>query len=387
MDEYDGRQFVGIDLHRRRSVIVRQSESGEQLSAVRIVNDPVALGLQLEQAGSDPEVVLEATYGWYWAVDVLQACGARVHLAHPLGVKGFRYRRVKNDVRDAADLADLLRMGRLPEAWIAPPQTRELRELVRYRAKLVAIRSGLKAQIHAVLAKAGVLIAVSDLFGVTGRQRLAKVPLGAAYAQRIGSLLELIDILDSHEARFAAMIAERLDTHTGYHAIQQVPGIGPMLAAVFVAEIGDVHRFTDPAHLCSWAGLTPTHRESDTVVHRGHITKQGSKAVRWAAIEAVQRHPTTAKIAADKQRIEARRGKNIAKVAAARKLLTLVYYGLRDGHIRALDRTAGRREHSGPNPRAAAHLSDPRTIGVVVRLIDPACCYRTAPCPHSWAKG
>ena len=339
MDEYDGRQFVGIDLHRRRSVIVRQSESGEQLSAVRIVNDPVALGLQLEQAGSDPEVVLEATYGWYWAVDVLQACGAHVHLAHPLGVKGFRYRRAKNDVRDAADLADLLRMGRLPEAWIAPPQTRELRELVRYRAKLVAIRSGLKAQIHAVLAKAGVLIAASDLFGVTGRQRLAKVPLGAAYAQRIGSLLQLIDIFDSHEARFAAMIAEQLDTHTGYHAIQQVPGIGPVLAAVFVAEIGDVDRFTDPAHLCSWAGLTPTHRESDTVVHRGHITKQGSKAVRWAAIEAVQRHPTTAKIAADKHRIEARRGKNIAKVAAARKLLTLVYYGLRDGHIRALDRT------------------------------------------------
>ena len=145
MDEYDGRQFVGIDLHRQRSVIVRQSESGEQLSAVRIVNDPVALELQLEQAGADPEGVLEATYGWYWAVDVLQAGGARVHLAHPLGVKGFRYRRVKNDVRDAADLADLLRMGRLPEAWIAPPKTRELRELARYRAKLVATRSGLKA--------------------------------------------------------------------------------------------------------------------------------------------------------------------------------------------------------------------------------------------------
>ena len=269
MDEYDGRQFVGIDLHRQRSVIVRQSESGEQLSAVRIVNDPVALALQLEQAGSDPEVVLEATYGWYWAVDVLQDCGARVHLAHPLGVKGFRYRRVKNDVRDAGDLADLLRMGRLPEAWIAPPETRELRELVRYRAKLVAIRSGLKAQIHAVLAKAGVLIAVSDLFGVTGRQRLAKVPLGPAYAQRIRSLLELIDILDGHVARFAAMIAERLRAQRGYQAIQQLPGVGPVLAAVFVAEIGDVHRFAGPAQLCSWAGLTPTHRESDTVVVAG----------------------------------------------------------------------------------------------------------------------
>lgn len=88
---------------------------------------------------------------------MLQAHGASVHLAHPLGVKGFAYRRVKNDFRDAGDLADLLRMGRLPEAWIAPPEVRELRELVRYRAKLVAIRSGCKAQVHAVLAKAGLL--------------------------------------------------------------------------------------------------------------------------------------------------------------------------------------------------------------------------------------
>src|ERR1700752_2774596 len=160
MDEYDGRQFVGIDLHRRRSVMMRQSESGEQLSAVRIVNDPVTLQLELERAGTDPGGVLEATYGWYWAVDVLQAGGARVHLAHPLGVKGFRYRRVKNDVRDAGDLADLLLMGRLPEAWIAPPQRREVRDLVRYRPKLFAIRSGLKAQVHAVPAKAGVLITV-----------------------------------------------------------------------------------------------------------------------------------------------------------------------------------------------------------------------------------
>src|SRR5216110_386610 len=173
--EYDGQQIVGIDLHRRRSVIVRMDEAGNRLDTVRIDNDPMALAAQIGKAGEAPQVVLEATYGWYWAVDLLQDGGARVHLAHPLGVKGFAYRRVKNDVRDASDLADLLRMGRLPEAWIAPPGCRELRELVRHRAKLVAIRSGLKAQVHAVLAKAGVLIAVSDLFGVGGRKRLAKV--------------------------------------------------------------------------------------------------------------------------------------------------------------------------------------------------------------------
>ncbi|MBV9024070.1 MAG: transposase, partial [Streptomycetaceae bacterium] len=103
--DYAGRQYVGIDLHRRRSVIVRQTDQGELLESVRIDNDPVALALEIAKAGPDPEVVLEATYGWYWAVDVLQAAGASVHLAHPLGVKGFAYRRVKNDVRDAADLA------------------------------------------------------------------------------------------------------------------------------------------------------------------------------------------------------------------------------------------------------------------------------------------
>src|SRR5690349_13276057 len=149
MSEYDGRQFVGIDLHRRRSVIVRQTEAGEHLATARIVNGPAELMAEIGKAGTRPEVVLEATYGWYWAADVLADAGARVHLAHPLGIKGFAHRRVKNDVRDATDLADLLRLGRLPEAWIAPPAVRELRELVRHRAKLVALRSGLKASVHA----------------------------------------------------------------------------------------------------------------------------------------------------------------------------------------------------------------------------------------------
>ena len=158
MEAYAGQQFVGIDLHRRRSVLVRMTADGEQLERVRIVNDADRLAAVIDRAGEGPEVVLEATYGWYWAVDALRAQGAHVHLAHPLGVKAFEYRRVKNDERDAADLADLLRMGRLPEAWIAPPATRELRELVRHRAKLVGLRSHCKAEIHAVLAKCGVQV-------------------------------------------------------------------------------------------------------------------------------------------------------------------------------------------------------------------------------------
>jgi transposase len=329
-------EYVGIDLHRRRSVIVRKNAAGEVLEQVRIDNDPVALSLAIENAGPDPEVVLEATYGWYWAADVLQAAGARVHLAHPLGVKAFAYRRVKNDQRDAEDLADLLRMGRLPEAWIAPPAVRDLREVVRHRAKLVALRSGLKAQVHAVLAKEGITIGVSDLFGKRGLQQLDEAPLARAYRMRVVSLLELIDAFDYEIELFRSDIAARLRRDRGYRAIQAIPGVGPTFAAVFVAEIGDVTRFPGPAQLASWAGLTPRHRESDTTVHRGHITKQGSRLVRWAAIEAVQKLPVDSKLRTDRDRVAATRGRNIGKVAAARKLLGLVFYGLRDGHIRCL---------------------------------------------------
>jgi transposase len=346
MTEYAGQQFVGIDLHRRRSVIVRTTESGEVLEATQILNDVDRFNGVMERAGEGPEVVLEATYGWYWAVDALQAVGGQVHLAHPLGVKALEYRRVKNDVRDATDLADLLRMGRLPEAWIAPPATRELRELVRHRAKLVGLRSHCKAEVHAVLAKCGVQVLMSDLFGVDGNDLLDRVRLPGPYAARIQSLRRLIDDLDAEIDLFARLTRGRLAADPGYVAVQQLPGVGPILGAVFLAEVGDVSRFRSAAQVACWAGLTPKHHESDTHVHRGRITKQGSRLVRWAAVESVKALGPTSVVGAYKKHVGDRRGKNIGTVAAARKQVEFVFYALRDHHVRALHPPA-------PRPAAA----------------------------------
>ena len=338
---YDGRQVVGMDLHRRRSVLVRMTEDGRRLGTARIINSPQELRREIARAGKSPKVVLEATYGWYWAADTLAAAGAEVHLAHPLGVKAFAYRRVKNDQRDAADLADLLRMGRLPEAWIAPPQVRELRELTRYRQKLVSLRTSCKDQVHAVLAKLGVPVTCSDIFGVAGSAWLDGLGLPQPYAGKVTSLRQLTGELTTEITMLGEVIADLLAGDRGYQVIQQLPGIGPVLAAVIIAEIGDVTRFKNAGQLCSWAGLTPRHRESDTKVARGHVTKQGSRMLRWALIEAIQRVPAHAVTGAVKTAIIARRGKearSIAKVAAARRLLVLVFYGLRDGQLRCLSR-------------------------------------------------
>jgi transposase len=208
--------------------------------------------------------------------------------------------------------------------------------LVRYRAKLVQLRTGLKAQVHAVMAKEGVLPRCGEMFGVTGNAQLDAMSLAASYTTRVESLRDAIKHYDREVVMLERRIHQQLRHDRGYQAIQAIPGVGPTIAAIFVAEIGDIGRFRNAEALTSWAGLAPRHRESDTKVVRGPITKAGSKLVRWAAIEAVSGRRGGTKLRADFDAIAARRGKYKARAAVARKLLTLVFYGLRDGEIRCL---------------------------------------------------
>ena len=204
---------------------------------------------------------------------------------------------------------------------------------------------------HAVLAKLGVPVTCTDIFGVAGSAWLDELGLPQPYAGKVTSLRQLTGELSTEITMLSEVTADLLRGDRGYRVIQQLPGIGPVLAAVIIAEIGDITRFRSAGQLCSWAGLTPRHRESDTKVTRGHVTKQGSRLLRWAVIEAIQRVPRDCVIGSVKDAIIARRGKeakNIAKVAAARQLLTLIFYGLRDGQIRCLSQSPGQL----PAPRA-----------------------------------
>jgi transposase len=338
-----GTQWVGIDLHLHRSVICRIDGQGREVDWERIENEPKALVAAVRKAGRRAPVAIEATYGWYWAVDALRAGKFEVHLAHPYGLKAMRARRrVKTDHRDAYELANLLRLGSLPEAWIAPPPLRELRELVRHRQQLVKTCSAVKAGIRGLLAKLGIRLAVSDLESDTGSLLLDQLCVPGSFGTRLDAQRRLLLMLENEIGTVEVQLDRALRTHPGYRALLQIRGIGPVLAAIFVAEIGDVRRFRSAGALACWAGLTPRLHESDRTSRRGHISKEGSALVRWAAVEAVQRQCEPS-VRAVRDQIVERRGRparNVAKVAAARRMLDLVYYTLRDGQARALSSAA-----------------------------------------------
>ena len=334
-EAYDGRQVVGMDLHRHRSVLVRMTGDGRKLETVRTGNSPSALRAVLARTGKNPRVVAEAACGWYRAADTLAAAGAEVHLAHPLGVRAFTCRRVKNDERDAADLAGLLRLGRLPGARVRPaadPGAAGADPVPGQAGPAAVLGQGPGAR------RAGRARHPGALPGPVRRLRAGVaggLHLPQPYAGKAGSLRQLsgeISVLDE-------VIAGLPGAWPPYQAVRRLPGLGPVPAAVAVAEIGDVSRFPGPGQLCSRAGLTPRHRESGLKVARGHITRQGSPLLRRAVTEAVWHQPAGSPPRELGDRITARRGKEargIAKTAAARKLLTCVFYAMRDGEVRSL---------------------------------------------------
>jgi transposase len=258
-------------------------------------------------------------------VELLEDYGFDPHLVHPLRCKAIASARLKNDKVDAAILAQLLRADLLPEAWIAPAKVRQLRALIRHRISLVRLGTQLRNRIHAVAADHGYDRSASYRAG-PGRGWLAELDLPAVSREIITDCLAVLDGL--------APLIDRIDGELGAHAkadprvkvLTTLPGVGQFTALMMVAEIGDITRFPSARKLASWAGLTPTVRGSDLTVRHGHISKQGPAWLRWVLNQAAQTAKRSPEFAATYSSIAKRRGKKIATIAIARKLLTRAYH-------------------------------------------------------------
>jgi transposase len=202
---------------------------------------------------------------------------------------------------------------------------RQLRALLRHRVGLVRLGTSLRNRIHAVAADFGYDRSASYWTG-PGRGWLAELDLPAASREIVTDCLAVIDGL--------APLIDRIDGELHQHAradprvkvLTTLPGVGQFTALVMLAEIGDITRFGSARKLASWAGLTPTVRGSDLTVRHGHISKQGSAWLRWVLNQAAQTAKRSPDFAATYSSIAKRRGKKIATIAIARKLLTRAYH-------------------------------------------------------------
>jgi transposase len=335
------RVYVGMDVHRKRSQVALVDEHGGQLLNRNLANDSAELTSLLGHLEAGTPVAFEAAYGWGWLAELLEELELEPHLVHPSRCKAIASARLKDDRVDACTLAQLLRAELLPEAWIAPQAVRDQRGLLRHRTALVRMATALKCRVHAILADRGVGV-TEPLWGPAGRARLAELDLPTVQRTVVTDCLALVDAISPLVARLERDLLARTRSDPRVQALQALPGIGPITAMTLVAEIGDISRFPTARKLCAWAGLTPSVRNSDRKVRHGHITKMGSPWVRFVLQGAAQRAKTRPPFASFYAKTAARRGKHIATVAVARKLLARCFHVLTE-----LETTAGEGQAAG----------------------------------------
>ena len=317
---------IGLDVH-RDFCEVAIAEGGEVRSAGRIQTTPQALELFAGSLGGDDRVALEVTCGAWEIARIIEPHVERVVVVSPSDT-GIRQARAKTDRLDARTLAKLLVAGELDSVWMPDARIQVLRRRLGRRAQLVHSRTRAKNEIHAVLQRRLTgRPPASDLFGVKGRRWLAGVELPLEERETVDACLRHVDFLDSEIGAVERLIAQQALGWPEIRRLMTVPGVNVIVAATFVAAVGDITRFPSPRQLVGYLGLDPKVRQSgSTPATHGRISKQGSAPARHALVEAcwtAARAPGP--LHAFYERVRARRGHQVAIVASARKLACLCW--------------------------------------------------------------
>jgi transposase len=323
---------IGLDVH-RDFCEVAIVEAGEVRSAGRIETTPATLELFARSLCATDRVALEVTGNAWEIARILEPHVGEVLVVHP-GDTGIRQARAKTDRLDAKALARLLAAGSLDGLWMPDERTRALRRRLARRGQLVRARTRAKNECHAVLVRRLVKKpAVSDMFGLAGRRWLREVELPTWERETVDGCLRQIEFLDQEIAEVEKQVARDALGSPQIKRLMTVPGVNVIVAATFLAAVGDVGRFPGQRQLVGYLGLDPRVRQSgSTPATHGRISKQGSASARHALVEAawsVVRQPGP--LRAFYQRIRARRGHQVAVVAAARKLACLFWCMLTRG--------------------------------------------------------
>jgi len=232
-------------------------------------------------------------------------------------------------------LATLSQRDLVPAIWLPDPRVREERELARFRLHLVKHKSALKNRIHSTLINFGRPCPVTDLFGVEGRQLLARLDVPEPWRGNVTAALELIDDLERQIDQVNRRLREGHADHPYIPLLLSAPGIGWVLAFTIASEIGEIERFSSPEKLTGYTRLCPRVNQSGEKDRRGPLSKHGPTYLRWALLEATMhalKQPAYAeRYQRNKRRLGKQRGAKVAQIDIARRLAHAIWHMLTRG--------------------------------------------------------
>ena len=326
---------VGLDLSRKRLDFHLLDAAGETVevgAAPPEVDGLRALAARLSRHRQPVRGAIESMTGARFVHDQLELHGWQLEIADAAKVKGLAPLACKTDRIDAWVLAELSRRELVPAIWLPDPAVRAERERARFRLHLARKRSSLKQRVHATLMTHGTPCPVSDLFGVRGRELLARLALPEPWAGDVEAALRLIDELEREITAIERELAALGATHRYVPLLTTIPGIAWVLAYTIAAEIGDIARFPAPRKLAGYTGLCPRVYQSGESDRRGPLAKTGPRYLRWALIEATthaRKHPHYRdRYQRTKLRLGKQRGPKVAQVDLARRLAEAIWHML-----------------------------------------------------------
>jgi transposase len=322
--------YAGVDYHKSFSYCTVLDEKGKKLLQSKFNNSENEV-MNLLKRYQPCKSVMEACWNWPTMHGWLAKVSREVYLAHPLKVKAIASAKVKTDKIDSAVLAHLLRTDLLPTAHIPSMDTYQARQIIRQRLFFVKTKTAVKNRIKILIERCGLKPPTKNPFCQKGIAWLRKVSLPEKDWQILNNDLSLLIFLKKSVASSDQLIKNLALEHPEISLLRTIPGLGPFFSVLVFFEIDGIKRFPHPKKLHAYAGLVPSTHQSGNKLYHGRLTKEGNKYLRYSLIEAV--YPAIRKDPSLKdyyQRIKERKGANPAKVATARRLLTIVYQVLKN---------------------------------------------------------
>ena len=325
--------YSGIDLHKRLIVICTVNTEGTVIARARMKTESDTVMTYFRQWTEPHHAVVECTSNWYWLCDLLRSLGIVVVLAHAKYLKAISYAKVKTDAIDAHTLAQLLRMGFIPEAHQLPPEYRAMRDLLRQRMVMEHKRTNLMLRITSTLAKFNITDLPVGPSQSGFADFLAECTIPEQYRLTILMYHQQCLQVTDHKKQLEHYFKARLRPTATLQLLVSIPGIGDITGAIIAMETGDMNRFADAKHYCSYCRLAPGAKDSGGKHSHRSGSKDGNQYLKYAfteaAIKAMMFYPEIKRFAVQ---LERRSNTTIARTVVAKELARIVYYVLTRQH-------------------------------------------------------